>query len=58
MTIDNPNATYISIDKNDIYIPEMIKNQTIEIHEDINKIIFNVSNLIKFQLMNMIRALL
>lgn len=55
MTIDNPNATYISIDKNDIYIPNIIKNQTIEIHEDINKIILNVSNLIKFQLMNMIK---
>lgn len=57
MTIDNPNATYISIDKNDIYIyiPDIIKNQTIEIHEDINKIILNVSNLIKFQLMNMIK---
>lgn len=57
MTIDNPNATYISIDKNDIYIyiPHIIKNQTIEIHEDINKIILNVSNLIKFQLMNMIK---
>lgn len=55
MTIDNPNATYISIDKNDIYISDIIKNQTIEIHEDINKIILNVSNLIKFQLMNMIK---
>ena len=38
-----------------IYIPDIIKNQTIEIHEDINKIILNVSNLIKFQLMNMIK---
>lgn len=55
MTIDNPNATYISIDNNDIYIPDIIKNQAIEIHEDINKIILNVSNLIKFQLMNMIK---
>lgn len=55
MTIDNPNATYISIDKNYIYIPDIIKNQTIEIYEDINKIILNVSNLIKFQLMNMIK---
>ena len=36
MTIDNPNATYISIDKNDIYIPDIIKNQTIERYQQNN----------------------
>ena len=39
MTLANPKATYICIDKGYIYIPEEIKHQCIAIHKDIGKVI-------------------
>ena len=39
MTLANPNAAYICIDKGYIYIPDEIKNQTIAIQSDIQDVI-------------------
>lgn len=39
MTLANPNATYICVDKGYIYIPDEIKNQTIAIQADIQDVI-------------------
>ena len=39
MTLANPNATYICVDKGYIYIPDEIKNQAIAIQADIQDVI-------------------